>query len=231
MLTSLLDWISQAPEHTSFEAPRQAMVEKQIRRRGVRDERVLDAMRRVPRHWFVPLDMLYAAYEDEPIAIGEGQTLSQPYVVASMTEVLGLSGTERVLEVGAGSGYQAAVLSLLSREVIALESVSSLAESARTRLAQLGYANVRIECADGSRGLPDAAPFDAILVAAAAPSVPPPLLEQLAEGGRMVIPVGCAEMQTLLVVWKEGGRIRFASLYPCRFVPLRGLHGWPSAKS
>jgi protein-L-isoaspartate(D-aspartate) O-methyltransferase len=206
---------------------RREMVERQIRRRGVRDPRVLGAMEAVPRHEFVPAGVLHGAYEDSPLAIGEGQTISQPYMVAAMTEALGLTGSQRVLEIGAGSGYQAAVLSLLARKVVAIEFRPLLARAARERLAQLGYSNVSVEIADGSEGWPAAAPYDAILVAAAAPAVPAPLIEQLADGGLLVIPIGTREHQELHRIRKSDGRIEDSPMFACRFVPLVGRHAWP----
>jgi len=211
---------------SDFEAARRDMVATQIRARGIRSARVLAAMQTVPRHLFISLGKISAAYADEPLPIGEGQTISQPFMVAAMSQALSLQGAERVLEVGAGSGYQAAVLSLLAREVIGIESQPALAASARERLARLGYANVQIEEGDGSLGWPAAAPYDAILVAAAAPAIPPPLLDQLAEAGRLVIPVGTPKEQQLFRVVKNGGRITSESLYSCRFVPLLGRFGW-----
>jgi protein-L-isoaspartate(D-aspartate) O-methyltransferase len=210
----------------NFEVARHDMVARQIRDRGIRSPRVLAAMESVPRHRFVPLDLVSSAYSDEALPVGEGQTISQPYVVAASVEALSLDGHERVLEVGAGTGYLAAVLSLLVREVIALEAIPALAASASERLARLGYANVRVEEADGSHGFATAAPFDAILVSAAAPAVPQPLVEQLAEGGRLVIPVGIADHQELLRIVKAGGRTTEQSLFACRFVPLIGQYGW-----
>jgi protein-L-isoaspartate(D-aspartate) O-methyltransferase len=211
---------------TQFEAARREMVEHQIRQRGIRSPRVLEAIVSVQRHLFVPPQLAANAYRDEPLPIGEGQTISQPFMVAAMAEALSLEGSEKVLEVGAGSGYQAAVLSLLAREVIAVESQSLLAATARERLARLGYSNVRIMEGDGSLGWPADAPYDAILVTAAAPAVPPPLVEQLAEGGRIVIPVGSAKDQDLLRVTKIGGKVSQQSLFACRFVPLLGRYGW-----
>jgi len=209
-----------------FEAARRDMVARQIRARGIRDERVLDAMATVPRHAFVPPALVGDAYVDAPLPIGEGQTISQPFIVAAMSEALSLDGCERVLEVGAGSGYQAAVLSRLAHQVIAVETQPALAASSRERIARLGYANVRIEEGDGSLGWPSGAPYDAILVAAAAPAVPQPLIDQLAEGGRLVIPVGSARDQDLLRIIKRAGRTVEQSLHACRFVPLLGRHGW-----
>jgi protein-L-isoaspartate(D-aspartate) O-methyltransferase len=210
-----------------FEEMRLRMVAEQIRNRGIRDPRVLEAMATVPRHEFVPAEMRPLAYADQPLAIGEGQTISQPFMVAAMAEALELEGNERVLEIGAGSGYQAAVLSRLAREVIAVEIHPSLAEAARERLARLGYLNVRIEVGDGTLGWPECAPYEAILVTAAAPSIPPPLLEQLAEGGRLVLPIGPAEHQQLRRVRKLSDRTSDEWLYDCRFVLLVGRHGWP----
>lgn len=210
-----------------FETARREMVTRQIHDRGIHSQRVLDAMSAVPRHFFVPPEHVPQSYADEPLPIGEGQTISQPFMVAAMAEALSLDGHERVLEVGAGSGYQAAVLSLLAREVIAVEAQTPLAEAARERLARLGYGNVRIEEGDGSLGWPIGAPYEAILVTAAAPAVPPPLMEQLAQGGRLVIPVGKTEHQELLRIMKHEGRTTQQSLYACRFVPLLGRYGWP----
>lgn len=205
---------------------REAMVETQIRERGVKDERVLQAMATVPRHEFVPPQSRGMAYADEPLAIGAGQTISQPYIVASMTEALQLSGSERVLEIGTGCGYQAAVLSLLSREVYSVECRAELAKSAAERLQRLGFHNVHVHCGDGSLGLKEFAPFDAILVAAAAPSLPEPLLDQLNEGGRMIAPIGTEEHQQLLLVTRHGNDYSSERREPCRFVPLVGRHGW-----
>jgi protein-L-isoaspartate(D-aspartate) O-methyltransferase len=214
------------PHDLEFEAARREMVERQIRQRGIRSARVLEAMASVPRHLFVPPQLAANAYRDEPLPIGEAQTISQPFMVAAMAEALSLEGSEKVLEVGAGSGYQAAVLSHLAREVIAAESQPALAATARERLAQLGYSNVRIVEGDGSLGWPADAPYEAILVTAAAPAVPPPLLEQLAEGGRLVIPVGSVKDQELVRVTKTRGRVSQQSLFACRFVPLLGRYGW-----
>ncbi|MGD0957085.1 MAG: protein-L-isoaspartate(D-aspartate) O-methyltransferase [Candidatus Acidiferrales bacterium] len=209
-----------------FETARREIVARQIHDRGIRSVRVLDAMESVPRHLFVPAEHLPEAYVDEPLPIGEGQTISRPFMVAAMAEALSLDGHERVLEIGAGCGYQAAVLSRLACEVIAVESQDVLAASARERLRRLGYTNVRVEEGDGPAGWPAAAPYDAILVTAAAPSVPPPLIEQLSEGGRLVIPVGQPERQELLRIVKRDRRTTEQSLCACRFVPLLGRYGW-----
>jgi protein-L-isoaspartate(D-aspartate) O-methyltransferase len=210
----------------AYEEARRAMIETQLRRRGVNEPGVLTAMGAVPRHEFVPPDFQSRAYEDTPVPIGDGQTISQPYIVAAMTAALHLSGNERVLEIGTGCGYQAAVLASLAREVFTIECRAELATSAAERLARLGYANVHVHCGDGTLGLPEFAPFDAILVAAAAPAAPAPLLAQLAEGGRMVIPVGSVENQELQLVERVSGKTSTTLLEPCRFVPLVGAHGW-----
>ena len=200
--------------------------------REVRDKRVLDAMRAVPRHEFVPPALRRYAYEDSALAIGHGQTISQPMIVGLMTEAAALAGpdgAERVLEVGAGSGYQAAVLALLAAEVVAVERIEELRSAAARRLAHLGLRNVRCLAAGERLGAPGEAPFDAILVTAAAPSIPPGLIAQLADGGRLVIPVGDRAGQELLVVTKRGGRVRQRSLGGCRFVPLIGDEAFPAS--
>jgi protein-L-isoaspartate(D-aspartate) O-methyltransferase len=202
------------------------MVDEQIRRRGIASPGVLDAMSRVPRHEFVPAEFRADAYADKPLPIGEGQTISQPFMVGAMTDALELTGSERVLEIGTGSGYQAAVLSLLAREVVSVENNTSLALTAQERLTRLGYANVHVHNGDGSLGFADAAPYDAILITAAAPEIPPLLASQLREGGRLVIPVGSQENQELLQARKEDGELRSRVLFDCRFVPLLGRYGW-----
>jgi protein-L-isoaspartate(D-aspartate) O-methyltransferase len=212
---------------TALEAQRRYMVERQLKSRGIRDPRVLEAMGRIPRELFVPEKYRHNAYCDEPIPIGFGQTISQPYMTALMVQVLELQGTERVLEVGAGSGYHAAVLGALAAEVITVEIIPELAEMARRNLEAAGCgANVRVICADGSLGYPELAPYDAISVAAAAPEIPPRLLEQLADPGRMVIPIGSLEEQELVLVTKSHGAISSRVAALCRFVPLRGGEGW-----
>jgi len=209
-----------------FDSARAEMVARQIRDRGVRSPAVLDAMLAVPRHEFVSPSHWAEAYDDKPIQIGNAQTISQPYIVAAMAEALALKPVDRVLEIGCGSGYQAAVLSHLAREVIAIEFIPTLAESARARLARLGFRNITVALADGSVGWPSAAPYDAIIVSAAAPAVPAPLVEQLAEGGRLVLPVGNAGEQDLVLFVKREGRATQQTLFPCRFVPLLGQNGW-----
>jgi len=211
-----------------FAELRREMVERQIRGRGVRSERVLAAMRAVPRHEFVPQAFFDEAYADKPLPIGEGQTISQPYMVAVMSEALELTGAERVLEVGTGCGYQAAVLSLLAGEVYTMETHASLALGAQQRLERLGYANVHVHTGDGTLGLPELAPFEGIVVTAGAPEMPPPLLEQLTEGGRLVIPVGKEEQQELWAVRREGEKTSSRVVNHCRFVPLVGRYGWRS---
>ncbi len=207
-------------------AQREEMVERQMRQRGIRDPRVLAAVLAVPRHAFVPAEHIAAAYDDQPLPIGEGQTISQPYMVASMTEALQLSGSERVLEIGTGSGYQTAVLSLLAREVHTVENHPALSAAAQARLQRLGYHNVFFHVGDGTLGWPEAAPFDAIMVTAAAPLIPPPLLAQLAEDGRLLLPLGPAATQELVRIRRKGGETTTERLYPCRFVPLIGQYGW-----
>ena len=203
-----------------FRAARQQMVEKQLRQRDVRDERVLQAMATVPRHLFVPLASQSQAYDDGPLPIGQEQTISQPYIVALMTENLRLKGTETVLEIGTGSGYQAAVLGHLVRQVYSVEIIPQLAETARQRLVSLGYKNVEVIVGDGNKGWKAGGPYEAIIVTAAAPEIPPALLEQLTEGGRMVLPVQVGEDQHLLRLQKVEGRMSREDLGPVRFVPL-----------
>jgi protein-L-isoaspartate(D-aspartate) O-methyltransferase len=207
------------------------MIETQLRRRGVTDAAVLAAMEIVPRHEFVPEEFRARAYDDAPLPIGDGQTISQPYIVAAMTAALDLRTADRVLEIGTGCGYQAAVLSRLAKEVFTVERRPELALSASARLGGLGYANVHVHCGDGTLGLPEFAPFNAILVAAAAPAVPQPLLAQLAEGGRMILPVGDAEHQELRLIEKRGKSYRNTTLEGCRFVPLVGYYGWQDPPS
>jgi protein-L-isoaspartate(D-aspartate) O-methyltransferase len=202
------------------------MVETQLVSRGIQDESVIQAMRQVPRHLFVPESRRDQAYHDRPLPIGQSQTISQPYIVAYMTAALQLTGREKVLEVGTGSGYQTAILSRLAETVISIERIESLATTAMERLASLGYDNVRCVVGDGSQGYPDEAPYDAIMMTAAAPQVPGPLREQLAEGGRLVGPVGGRYDQLLVRVWRRGDRWDRETLVPVIFVPLVGTHGW-----
>lgn len=208
-------------------AESQRMVSEQLRQRGIKSEGVLKVMERLPRHLFVP-HLRSRAYDDAALPIECGQTISQPWMVAAMTAALGLQGTERVLEIGTGSGYQCALLALLAAEVYSVERIPQLAEQARIRLARLGLGRVHLKTGDGSLGWPEAAPFDGILVTAGAPSIPPPLLEQLAVGGRLVIPVGEGEVETLVRVTRERtDLLHHESLVECRFVPLLGRYGFP----
>jgi protein-L-isoaspartate(D-aspartate) O-methyltransferase len=201
---------------------RQQMVAEQIRARGVTSPPVLAAMEQVPRHLFVPESERGQAYEDHPLPIGGGQTISQPYVVALMTSLLGLTPQARVLEIGTGSGYQAAVLSRLAAEVYTIEIVPALGERARDTLARLGYANVRVRLGDGYRGWPEAAPFDAILLTAAPHAVPPPLIAQLKAGGRLVVPVGDLDQDLMVLTKAADGSIKQEKVLPVRFVPMTG---------
>jgi protein-L-isoaspartate(D-aspartate) O-methyltransferase len=202
------------------------MVDGQIRTRGLEDERVLDAMLQVPRHVFVSEAMQHRAYEDCPLPIGEGQTISQPYIVARMMELLQLCGDETVLEIGAGSGYQTALLSLLARRVVAVERIGTLARGARQRLDALEITNAVVVQADGTLGWSDEAPYQGILIAAAAPAIPEPLLDQLDVGGRMVAPVGDRDIQDLQVLVREPDGYRVRTRGGCRFVPLLGRFGF-----
>jgi protein-L-isoaspartate(D-aspartate) O-methyltransferase len=207
-------------ESAAFLNLRLRMVDSQLRARGVCDPRVLDAMLRVPRHAFAPGGLRDQAYEDHPLPIGEGQTISQPYIVARMLEALELSPTDRVLEVGTGSGYLTALLAELATQVFSVERHAALADAARELLARMGYANVRVIVGDGSRGFAEGAPYDAIIVSAAAAEVPRALVEQLAEGGRMIIPVGPVDSQQLQLIRVEKGQPRVSLRELCRFVPL-----------
>ena len=205
---------------------RSDMVKRQIAARGVKDPRVLEAMSRVPRHLFVPAELAERAHDDSPLPIGEGQTISQPYMVAWMTELLAPEESDRVLEIGTGSGYQAAVLCELVAAVISLEQFPELAREAEERLASLGYRNFVIHVADGTLGWPAGAPYDGIIVTAGAPSVPHPLMEQLRDGGRLVIPVGPSGMQTLNLIRRRGDDYQVSEEGSCVFVPLVGKLGW-----
>ncbi|HVO82628.1 MAG TPA: protein-L-isoaspartate(D-aspartate) O-methyltransferase [Terriglobales bacterium] len=211
-----------------FVAERQKMVDWQVRDRGIRDLRVLDAMTRVPRHEFVAEQYWDQAYEDHPIPIGQGQTVSQPYIVALTLDALDLQPFDVVLEVGTGSGYQTALLAILTDQVYSMERHEALARHAEATLARLGYHNVNVIVGDGSEGLPTFAPFEAIAVSAAAPQIPSSLFEQLREGGRMVIPVGPADVQELQLVRKREGHPVVETLEACRFVPLIGGQGYRS---
>jgi len=211
------------------EDERRRMVEGQIEARGIRDPRVLAAMRAVPRHLFIPPPYDRAAYEDNPLPIGSGQTISQPFIVALMTELLDLKPSDRVLEIGAGSGYQAAVLAQIAMTVITIERVPAVAALARKNLEGLTITNVEIHEGDGTLGYPEKAPFDAIMVTAATPEVPEPLMSQLDEGGRLVAPVGSREVQELIKVVRVKGTFQRSYHGGVRFVPLIGRHGWEGA--
>lgn len=209
-----------------YKIEREEMVRLQIERRGIQNERVLAAMRSVPRHLFVPPRDHELAYMDAPLSIGQGQTISQPYIVAAMSELLALQGSEKVLEIGTGSGYQTAVLCALAKEVYSLERLPQLAEAARSRLEQLGITNVHIASSDGTQGWLEHAPYEGILVTAAAPHVPEALLSQLAEGGRLMIPVGSRYSQSLQLWTREKGEFRKQDCMGVVFVPLIGKDGW-----
>ncbi|HMF90669.1 MAG TPA: protein-L-isoaspartate(D-aspartate) O-methyltransferase [Candidatus Angelobacter sp.] len=213
--------------HDPLTAARLSMVETQLRRRGIRDQRVLDAMTKVPRHEFVGRQHWADAYADHPVPIGEQQTTSQPYIIAVMLQAAEIKPQDRVLEIGAGSGYQTALLCELAREVFAVERYPALSANVTHILERLGYKNATIVTGDGSLGLRERAPYDAIIVAAAAPRVPPALLEQLAPGGRLVVPVGDAQQQVLQLARKDAsGNVGVTSLESCRFVPLVGQQGF-----
>lgn len=209
-----------------FRAVREDMVRQQLEARGIRDGRVLDALARVPRHRFVDAALRTRAYGDHALPIGAGQTISQPFMVALMTEALRLAGGEKVLEIGTGSGYQTAVLAEFTPRLFSIERSDELARAAAARLKELGYSNVILKTGDGSLGWPEHAPFDRIVVTAGAPDLPPPLFEQLAEGGLLVIPIGDRESQVLEVVTKEKGRALSRRIIDCAFVPLLGKEGW-----
>ncbi|MFN8163288.1 MAG: protein-L-isoaspartate(D-aspartate) O-methyltransferase [Solirubrobacterales bacterium] len=210
----------------NFASARVRMVERQLRGRGIAEERVLEAMAEVPREVFLPRSMRHRAYADSALPIGEGQTISQPWIVAAICQALELTGSERVLEVGTGSGYSTCALSMLAAEVVSIERHEPLACAAREALASLRVANVELLVGDGSRGLPDRPPFDAIAVHAAAPAAPPALAGQLADGGRLVVPVASEESDMLTVLRRRGAEVETESLAHCRFVPLIGEEGF-----
>ncbi|MGD2123268.1 MAG: protein-L-isoaspartate(D-aspartate) O-methyltransferase [Gemmatimonadota bacterium] len=220
-------------QHTGGDAPfrqqRTDMVERQLRSRGIRSERVLEAMGTVPRERFLPAGEEHRAYRDQALPLSQGQTVSQPYMVAIMTEALELEPTDRVLEIGTGSGYQTAILSPLAAHIFSIERIPELVSGAREVLAELGFENVRVRVGDGTLGWPEEAPFDAILVTAGAPTPPEPLKAQLREdGGRLVVPVGDRYIQELLRVTRDGDDYVIEELLACRFVPLVGEEGWES---
>jgi len=209
---------------------RQRMVADQLAARGIRDKRVLAAFSKVPRHLFVPEDQRPHSYEDHPCPIGAGQTISQPYIVALMTEQLQLKPSSKVLEIGTGSGYQTAILAELASRIYSVERFPDLAQGAARIVSELGCSNVEIRVGDGTNGWPEQSPFDGIIVTAAPPVLPEPLLLQLAEEGRLVIPIGSPKNQVLTLVTRSGGRIQAFDLCPCAFVPLVGAHGWKESE-
>lgn len=209
-----------------WESARERMVATQIAARGVGDEKVLAAMRRVPRHLFVPAEVRGSAYSDYPLPIGHGQTISQPYIVAMMTSLLQIQPDDRLLEIGSGSGYQAAVLGILAREVISIERIPEVAQLAKKNLADAGITNVTVVIGDGTLGFPGGAPYDGVLITAATPSIPSPLVEQLAEGGRIVAPVGSRDLQELVRLTRKGHDLIRESFGGVVFVPLLGEYGW-----
>ena len=223
--TALMSILETAKSDPHF-AERRQMVQSQLRDRGIHDERVLEAMLRIPRHEFVSEEYQSQAYEDHPIPIGENQTISQPFIVAASLQALSLQGGESVLEVGTGSGYQTALLAVLARAVYSVERHGTLAHSAEAILARLGLSNVKILVGDGSHGVPEFAPYESILVSAAAPSIPQSLFDQLAEKGRMVIPVGPQHSQELQLVHKRDRKAMVEVIEGCRFVPLIGAEGY-----
>jgi protein-L-isoaspartate(D-aspartate) O-methyltransferase len=217
-------------EAIPFESARRAMVDYQIRRRGIRDTRVLGAMFQVPRHEFVPPAYLSSAYDDRPLPIGESETISQPYIVAAMTAAVRAQEGDKALEIGTGSGYQAAILAYLGARVWTMDRNGQLADLARERLARLGYEGIEVISGDGTEGYPSAAPYQVIVVTAASPHVPQPLLDQLDDGGRMVIPVGDLYHQDLQLIFRHANELTTRLLDPCQFVPLIGKHAWPEKR-
>ncbi|MBN1580537.1 MAG: protein-L-isoaspartate(D-aspartate) O-methyltransferase [Anaerolineae bacterium] len=213
-------------DDADYESQRESMVDTQIASRGIHDERVLAAIRVVPRHRFVPDHVVGSAYRDSPLPIGDGQTISQPYIVALMTELLQLETSDKVLEIGTGSGYQTAILAQVVAEVITVERIPALARAASRTLTDLGYGNIHVKVGDGTLGWPDEAPYNAIIVTAASPSMPEPLKAQLADGGRLVAPVGPRRAQILQRVRRTGDLFHTESLIGVAFVPLIGEHGW-----
>lgn len=209
-----------------FDVLRDRMVNEQLVPRSIHDSRVLASFRKVPRHKFVKKEFQASAYSDHPLPVGEGQTISQPYMVALMTECLALTGREKVLEIGTGSGYQAAILAELAKEVITIERIEPLAKNAKEILGELGYTNVRVEVGDGTLGWKASGPYDRIIVTAGAPKIPSKLIEQLAVGGRLVIPVGSSLTQMLTLIEKKKDGLRTTEICGCMFVPLVGKGGW-----
>jgi len=213
----------------NFELLRNEMVDTQLIPRGISDPLVIGAFRKVPRHRFAPENIRISAYEDAALPIGEGQTISQPYMVAIMTELLKLKGDEKVLEIGTGSGYQAAILAELCKKVITVERIVSLSQRSEKILKEMGYSNIEFVIGDGTLGYPEEAPYEGIIVTAGCPKIPSPLIDQLAEGGRLVIPVGERYLQTLTIATKEKGKISIEESIGCVFVPLIGKYGWQNS--
>ncbi len=209
-----------------YRLARERMVKNQLMPRGITDKNVLKAMGKVPRHLFIEEALIGEAYNDHPLPIGHKQTISQPYIVALMTQALGLTGKERTLELGTGSGYQAAILAELSKKVYTIERIKPLLEKAKNLLDKLGYANIDYKAFDGTLGWRDFSPFDAIIVTAGSPNIPDPLLDQLAEGGRLIVPVGDKYSQDLIRITKSKGKFKKEDFGGCRFVDLIGAHGW-----
>ncbi len=213
-----------------YETLRKRMVEEQLIPRGIKDPRVLNAFYKIERHKFIPENLRNTAYADFPLPIGEGQTISQPYIVALMTECLDLTGKEKVLEIGTGSGYQTAILAELAGEVYSIERFESLAERAQTILGDLGYKNIKIKVGDGTMGWEEARPFDRIIITAASPKVPLPLIDQLTDNGKLILPLGESFSQVLTLVEKKDGKLKSIDVCGCVFVPLIGKHGWSNKK-
>lgn len=209
-----------------YAALRKRMVEEQLIPRGIKDQRVLDAFSKIERHKFIPEDLRSSPYADFPVPIGEGQTISQPYIVALMTECLDLKGEERVLEIGTGSGYQTAILAELAGEVYSIERFANLSQRAENSLKELGYTNIKIKVGDGTLGWPEEAPFDSIIITAASPRIPMPLAEQLKENGKLVLPIGESFSQVLTVVEKKKNELVSTQICGCVFVPLVGKYAW-----
>lgn len=207
------------------------MVEEQLMLRGIKNQRILDTFYKIERHKFIPEDLRNSAYADFPVPIGEGQTISQPYIVALMTEYLGLTGKEKVLEIGTGSGYQTAILSELAGEIYSIERFELLAEKAQAILSGLGYKNIKIKTGDGTLGWEEAAPFDRIIITAASPKIPLPLIEQLADNGKLILPLGESFSQVLTLLEKKEGKLKSTDICGCVFVPLVGKYAWSNKKN